>query len=81
VTKTKPADIRLREASAKFTRALAAVDGTAKAEKTYRKTKKALAMARQAHAETRPTYAGGPSHAIATIKSVAIKSGKGQARS
>lgn len=80
MTKTKPTDIRLREAQAKFTRAVAAVDGTPKAEATYQKSKKALAHARQAHAETRHVRTG-DGDATVNLTSVAIKTGKGQARS
>ena len=50
---TKPADIRLKEAQAKYTRLKAANDGSPKAEKAYRKAKTDLAMARQAYTETR----------------------------
>jgi len=80
VTKTKTTDIKLREAQAKFTRLKSEHDGSAKTEKAYQKAKTALAMARQAHAETRPTRVSGPSRAsggngTATIEAVAVKTG------
>ena len=53
MTRAKMPDIRLKEAAAKFTKAKAAVDGTAGKEKAYRKAKTDLAVARQAAAETR----------------------------
>ena len=49
MTKTKPADIRLKEAQVKFTRLKNEADGTA----AYRKAKTELAYARQAYAEQR----------------------------
>ena len=79
MTTTKPVDIKLKQASAKFTKAKAAVDGTPKTEKAYQKAKKQLALTRQAHAETRGTHATGVDATVA-VKSVAVKSGKGNTR-
>ena len=53
MTRTKSIDIRLREAEAKFTRTVAAKDGTSKDVAAYRKAKTDLAMVRQEHAEQR----------------------------
>jgi hypothetical protein len=74
MTKTKTTDIKLREASAKFTKAKAAADGTPKNQKAYQKAKTALAFARQAYAETRGTHTTG-GDANVTVKAVKVKSG------
>ena len=68
MTKTKPVDIRLKEASAKFTRLKKTDDGSA----AYRKAKTELAYARQADAETRPAP-GREGDGQATLKAVAAK--------
>ena len=80
MTKTKPVDIKLKEAEAKFTKAKAAVDGSPKTESAYQKAKKNLAYARQAYAETRGTHVTG-GDANVGLNSVAVKSGKGNTRS
>jgi len=74
MTRTKTTDIKLKEAQAKYTKLKAANDGTAKAEKAYRKSKTDLAMARQAHAETKRAP-NRPGDASAKLKSVATKAG------
>ena len=74
---TKTTDIRLKEASVKFTKAKAAVDGTPAREAAYRKAKTELAVARQAHAETR-TVPSRPGDASVKVKSVATKAGTGK---
>ena len=79
MTKTTPTDIALKQASVKFTKAKGNVDGTVKAEKAYQKAKKELAFARQAHAVTRGTHTTG-GDANVQVKSVAVKSGKGNTR-
>ena len=66
MSKTKPADIRLKEASAKFTRLKKESDGTP----AYRKAKTELAYARQAYAETRHVPSK-PGDGQAQIKAVA----------
>ena len=80
MTRAKQTDIVLAQASAKFTKAKAAVDGTAKAEAAYRKAKSELAFARQAHAETR-TVPARPGDGQVRLKSVAAKAGNPKTRS
>ena len=77
MTKTKTVEIRLKEASARYTKAKANVDGTAKTEAAYQKAKKQLAVTRQAYAETRhvPTRAG---DGKVTLKAVAAKAKPGK---
>jgi len=80
MTKAKMPDIRLREANAKFTKAKAAVDGTPARDSAYRKAKTDLAMARQAHAETR-TVPNRDGDGGVKLKSVAAKAGMKDLRS
>jgi len=68
MTKTKPADIRLKEAQVKFTRLKNEADGTA----AYRKAKTELAYARQAYAETRRASNRGGNGEV-KLKAVAAK--------
>ena len=74
MTKTTDTQIRLGQAQKKYTRLKAEVDGTAKTEKAYQKAKKDLAYARQAHAETRNTYAR-VGDATVAVKAVAARTG------
>lgn len=77
---TKPADIRLKEANAKFTRAKAAVVADPSKEKPYQKAKTELALARQAYAETR-FAASRPGDGSVELKAVSLKAGTNKTRS
>ena len=79
MTKTKPVDIRLREANARFTKAKAAVDGTPGRESAYQKAKKQLALVRQEHAEQRHVPSR-PGDAQVKIEAVAATAGTKQTR-
>ena len=72
MTNTTPADLGLKKANAKYTKAKAAVDGTAAKDKAYQKAKKELAFARQTHAEQRNPGAK-PGDAKVTVTAVAAK--------
>ena len=74
MSKTKSTDIRLNEASRKYTRCKGAVDGTPKAEAAYQKAKKELAMARQAHKESQHVSVR-EGDANVPIVAVAVRSG------
>jgi len=77
MSKTTQADIRLNEATRRYTRCKGAVDGTPLAEAAYQKAKKELALARQAHKDSRHVSVR-EGDANVPLQAVAIRSGINQ---